>query len=106
MDRLAENHYELDIDRNQMKKLGFRYDHSAEDYTYKFPVYKHNGIPLVFCKVGIDEETKRVWFNVCDTNDTLYAPYYDRMYGKNTMIDNIEDIIAEEFARLGIVKVN
>lgn len=106
MDRLTENQYKLDITRNQMKSIGFRYDRELDDYIYKFPVYKHHKIPLLFCKLGIDEETKRVLFNICDTNNTLYAPYYNGEYGRNDIIPNIEKIILSELDKLGVVKVN
>ena len=105
MDRLAENQYKLNIDRNQMKKIGFSYDHELEDYIYKFPVYKYNKVPLLFCKLGIDEETNRVWFNICDANNTLYAPYYNGEYGCNSIISDIEKVISSELNKLGVTKV-
>lgn len=106
MDRLAENQYKLDITINQMKKLGFRYDSKLDDYIYKFPVYKHNKVPTLFCKLGIDEETNRIWFNVYDANDTIYSPYYDRKYGKNSIIPIVEKNISNELKKLGVTKVN
>lgn len=106
MDRLAENQYKLDIDRNQMKKLGFRYNRSVDDYIYTFVVYKYKGtVPMIYCKLGVDEETKRVWFNVCDDNDRLYAPYYNYEYGKNSIIPDIERVISQELTKLGVIKV-
>ncbi len=107
MERLAENRYKLDITKVQKKKFGFRYDHSVDDYTYIFPVYKYKGIvPTIYCKLGVDEETKIVWFNVCDDNDRLYAPYYNDEYGKNLIVQDIEKIIIKEFKKLGVKKVN
>lgn len=106
MDRLAENQYKLNITRGQMKNLGFRYDHDLDDYIYKFPVYKCDKVPLIFCKLGIDEETNRVWFNIYDANNTLYAPYYDNEYGKNALINIIDNKINQELKRLGVTKVN
>lgn len=107
MDRLAENQYKLDISKAQMKKIGFRYDHSIDDYTYSFPVYKYKGIvPMVYCKLGIDEETKRVWFKICDDSDRLYAPYYNNEYGRNIIVKDIEKVILKEFNKLGIKKVS
>lgn len=43
-----------------MKKFGFR------------SVYRHKEIPLIYCKLGIDDKTKRVWFNVCDSDGRLF----------------------------------
>lgn len=105
MDRLAENQYKLELTKNQMKSLGFRYDHDLDCYIYKFPVYKCDKIPLIFCKLGIDEETHRVWFNVYDANNIIYAPYYDNEYGNNIVIAIIERKIAQELKKLGVTKV-
>ncbi|MCM1045271.1 MAG: hypothetical protein NC417_07150 [Candidatus Gastranaerophilales bacterium] len=105
MDRLAENQYKLNITKGQMKSLGFRYDHSLDAYIYKFPVYKCDKIPLIFCKLGIDEETHRIWFNVYDANDALYAPYYNNEYGENELIDIIERKIGQELKKLGVTRV-
>ncbi|MCR2049719.1 hypothetical protein NSB25_20910 [Acetatifactor muris] len=106
MDRLAENQYKLDININQMKKVGFKFDHELEEYVYKFPVYKYNGIPLIFCKLGIDEDTKRIWFNVCDSNNILYSPYYYKEFGKNRIIPQIEKEILKVLNKLKATKVN
>ena len=106
MDRLAENQYKLDINKAQMKRIGFRYDHELDDYIYKFPVYKYNNIPLIFCKLGVDEETQRVWFNVYDQNNTLYHPYYYREYGHNRIVLQIEQAISKELTKIGVTKVN
>ena len=106
MERIAENQYKLDIDINQMKKIGFKFDHELEEYVYKFPVYKYDGIPLIFCKLGIDEETKRIWFKVCDSNNISYSPYYNSEYGKNKIIPQIEKEILKELNKLRVTKVN
>lgn len=104
MDRLAENQYKLDITKGKMKQLGFKYDHELDDYVYRFPVYEYNRVPVLFCKLGIDEETGYVWFNVYDNNG-LYMPYYNREYGNNSLIPDIEEAIQNEFKRFGVRKV-
>lgn len=107
MDRLTENQYELSISKDKMKKIGFRYDRSFEGYIYTFPVYKYNGsVPMIYCKLGIDEESKRVCLSICDDNDRLYAPYYNDEYGKNTIIKDIEKAISKELNKLGAKRVN
>ena len=106
MNRLTENQYILNISKVQMKKIGFKYDHSIDDYTYTFPVYKYKEIPLIFCKLGVDEETQKLWFNVYDTNNVLYSPYYDRRYGHNIIISQIEQAVSKELTKLGAAKVN
>lgn len=105
MDRLTENRYKLDITKDAMKKLGFRYDGECDSYTYKFPVYKYNKVPVLFCKIGIDEETNQIWFNICDNNG-LYMPYYNEEYGTNMLIPLIDERIEKEFSKLGIRKAD
>lgn len=105
MDRLAESRFRLDISRGQMKKIGFRYDHELDGYIYRFPVYKYRNVPLLFCWLGIDEDTRTVWHDIYDSNGTLYPPYYDRGYGQNEIIPQIEDMVLAELDRLGAVKV-
>lgn len=106
MDRIVENQYKFDITKAQMKRIGFKYDYDLDDYVYKFPVYSYKNIPLVFCKLGIDEETKRVWLGMYDANNVMYSSYYDREYGKNSIIKNIEKAISKELNKLGVKKVN
>lgn len=105
MGRLAKTQYKLDISKKEMKALGFRYDRELGDYIYKFSVYQYNKSPLLFCKIGIDEETKRVWFNIYDTSNVLYAPYYNNEYGNNDIIPDIEKVILSELDKLGVTKV-
>ena len=106
MGRLTKNQYKLDISKAQMKKLGFRYDRSIDAYTYTFTVHIYKGISLIYCKLGIDDETKDVWFNVYDANDILYAAYYNDEYGKNSIVDNIEKVISKELNKLGVKRVD
>jgi len=103
---LKDNEYKLNISKTKMKEFGFRYDSKLENYIYKFPVYKNNKVPLIFCKLGINEETHAVWFNVYDSNDMLYAPYYNRTYGKNSIVPIIDKVIENELNKLGAKKVN
>lgn len=104
MGRLADGRYKLDITKEEMKKLGFRYDSEYDGYVYRFPVYKYNKIPILFCKIGIDEETKQVWFRVCDNNG-LYMSYYNEEYGRNKLVPLIEEQIEKEFSRIGVRRV-
>lgn len=102
MNRLEQKPYKLEISRTQMRKSGFKYDNELDDYVYKFVVYRYNNIPLLFCKLGIDEETKRVWYDIYNTNNTLYSPYYNRKYGHNLIIQNIEKAVWDEWNKLGM----
>ena len=96
--------YILSVNSTQMKELGFRYDYEIQDYIYKFPVYKSKkNEPLIFCKLGVDEDVKRVYFNVTNKDGTLYAPYYDRQYGKSMVVEMIDKNIQKEFKELGVM---
>ena len=97
--------YILSVNSAQMKELGFKYDYEIQDYIYKFPVYlskKKEPEPLVFCKLGIDEETKKIFFNVCNSDGTLYTPFYNREYGKSKVVEFIDKNIKKEFKKLGV----
>lgn len=103
--RLTDIQYKLNMNRSQMKKSGFRYDAELDDYVYRFPVYRYKNIPVNFCKIGIDEDTGKVWFNIYDANNMLYQPYYDRSYGTNEVVPEIDTVILAEFSRLGVREV-
>ena len=95
--------YILSVNSTKMKELGFRYDFELQDYIYKFPVYlSKKQEPLVFCKLGIDKETNKVFYNVCNIDGTLYTPFYDRYYGKSKVVEIIDKIILKEFKKLGL----
>lgn len=96
MERLAHSRYKLNISKNDMKKIGFRYDYELDDYVYRFPVYKYGKATVLFCKLSVDEDTGNVWFNVYDSNG-LYMAFYNREYGSNSMIPEIESAILKEF---------
>lgn len=95
--------YILSVNSARMKELGFKYDFELQDYIYKFPIYlSKKKEPLVFCKLGIDEETKRVFFNICNVDGTLYTPFYNREYGKSKVVEVIDKNIKKEFKKLGV----
>ena len=95
--------YILSVNSAQMKELGFKYDYIIKDYIYQFSVYKsQKKEPLVFCKLGIEEETKRVFFNVCNPDGSLYTPFYNREYGKSKVVEIIDKNIKKEFKKLGV----
>lgn len=98
--------YILSVNSVQMKELGFKYDYEIQDYIYKFPVYlSKKKEPLVFCKLGVDEETKRIYFNICNIDGTLYTPFYDRRYGKSNVVEVVDKNIKKEFKKLGVVEI-
>lgn len=98
--------YILSLNSTQMKELGFKYDYIIKDYIYQFPVYKsQKKESLIFCKLGVDEETKQVFFNICNPDSSLYTPYYNREYGKSTVVEIIDKNIKKEFKKLGVVEI-
>lgn len=97
--------YKLDLTPQEMKTLGFRYDHSIDGFTYEFQVYRSHGKATLYCKIGIDEETKYVWFNVYDNEKKLYSPYYNRTYGKSNVVKIVDSNISKELVRLGAIEV-
>lgn len=98
--------YILSVNSTQMRGLGFKYDYIIKDYIYQFPVYKsQKKEPLVFCKLGVDEETKQVFFNVCNPDSSLYTPYYNRECGKSTVVEVIDKNIEKEFEKLGVIEI-
>lgn len=99
--------YILSVNSTQMKEMGFKYDYGIQDYIYKFPVYKSKKFnsPLIFCKLGVDEETKKVFYNICNLDGTLYAPFYDRQYGKSNVVEVIDKNIEKEFKKLGVIEI-
>ena len=99
--------YILSVNSTQMKELGFKYDYIIKDYIYQFPVYKsQKKETLIVCKLGVDEETKCVFFNICDVDGTLYAPFYNRYYGKSKVVEVIDRNIEKEFKKLGVEEKN
>ena len=107
MERLAQKQYKLKVSKDKLCRLGFRYNKGLEGYSRTVEVYKYkNTVPMIYCRINVDEEDNRVWLIVCDDNDRLYAPYYNSEFGKNTIVDDIEKNISKELNRLGILKVN
>lgn len=106
MERLAQKQYIFDVSKDKLKKLGFRYSKKYEGYMQTFEVYKYkNLVPMIYCRITVDEESKRVWLNICDDQDRLYAPYYNEEYGKNNIIKNIEKEVETKLNQFGIERV-
>lgn len=97
----------MDLSRTKLKELGFRYDSKLEYYVCKFPVYNYKKQPVIFCKIGVNEEDNNsIWYNVCEANDALYAGYYNNEYGHNTMIERIDKAILHKLKDLGAKRVD
>lgn len=104
---MVKSKFCLDLSKTKLKELGFRYDSKLECYVHKFPVYNYKKQPVVFCKIGINEEDNNsIWYNVCEVNDTLYAGYYNNEYGHNAMIERIDRAILHKLKDLGAKRAN
>lgn len=89
-------------DLQKLKDNGFRYDFQEKCYTYDFPVYKYKRKSLIFCKVFAYEDDKTIRLEIVENNNNLYASYYNRKYGKNDLLGDIDIAIKREFNKLGI----
>lgn len=97
--------YKLNLTQAQQKEKGFKYDFLLEEYVYKFPVYKHDGKPVLFCKLIINnEEDGEIVMNVYDCNNSVYALYYNEDKN-NEVIPVIKVNIKKELNKLGAVKI-
>lgn len=96
--------YKVYLTKEKKKELGFKYDYELGDYVLKFTVYKYGKIPLIFCKLGIDEETNIIWHCIYDANNSLYTPFYNREYGRNTIVPKIDKEIKKKLNELGAKK--
>ena len=98
--------FSLDLSRFKLKELGFRYDSKLDCYVHKFPIYNYKKQPVIFCKIGINDEDNSIWYNVCEANDTLYAGYYNSEYGHNSLIEKIDKAILHKLKSLGAKRVD
>ena len=65
---------------------------------------KYGSVPVVFAKLSINDNFERMKVIVYDSNSLseLYAPFYDREFGKNDIVDIIEKNITKELKKLNI----
>ena len=102
---MLKNTYVLELPIENQKEIGFRYDPDIDDYAYRFPVYKNDGEPFVYCKIWTDEGTNKVLYRVCNSNNTLYAGYYNTQYGANDINKIIDNNIVKGLKKLGAVRI-
>ena len=88
-----------DLTENQLIKYGFHNGKNYHEYIYK---------DILQLIIIIDVETHEWWYQVYNTStDTFYPAYYNRTYGVDLMIlevdDNIEKIM-KKLVRANIFK--
>lgn len=79
----VKNYITLDI----LMDYGFRKSFSRE-ITYRFPVYKYEGKPILFAEMLYNADEHQVHINVNDTSGNSYS-YNKEEYGKSKVIEEI-----------------
>lgn len=95
-----------ELTKEILKENNFRYIDGI--YSYRFPVYSYNKIPLLWCFLYIDIENNSCNINVLDNNDNTYASFFNRSYGgRNMVVESIDRKINTQlrtFVKLEILK--
>lgn len=97
--------YKLDLSYKEQKEIGFRYDPKLDEYIYEFPVYSCNGKASIVCKLGINDDTKEIFYNICDTMGRVYHGYYVRNYGKSKVISAIDRNLKKQLNKIGAKEI-
>lgn len=81
-------------------KVGKKFKPNSNNFegcTYKAWIYKK----LVQLVIHVDLEDNWCDYQVINaSDDELYAPYYNRQYGKNKVVEELDAKIAKEFKKL------
>ena len=89
--------------------LGFKYNRYLSDlgdevYTYKFPVSTYNSHPTLECEIAVSTINGVVNINVFNAQTReLYPSYYNREYGYNKILANIDTKTSKELERLNFL---
>ncbi len=85
-----------DLTENQLIKYGFHHGKKYHEYIYK------NMLQII---IEIDLENQEWWYQVFNTaTDTFYPAYYNRTYGVDLMIREVDDNIEKIMKKM--VKAN
>ena len=71
-----------DYCKQNYKQLGFIYDRSKECWKYSFPVHFWGEHPILFCRIYLNNDLSRASYDVVDTFNNLYTPFYGYEYGR------------------------
>lgn len=94
-----------DYCKQNYKQLGFTYDKDRECWRYSFPVHFWEDHPVLFCRVYLSNDLTRASYDVMDTFNNLYTPFYGYEYGRyGDFIKKAKNKIRYRFKTLGIVK--
>ena len=90
------------VTKEMLKDNNFKYIDGF--YLYRFPVYKHKKLPIMWCNLYVDVENNLCVINVYDQNNFTYPAFYNRTYGgKNKVVESIDRRINSQ---LGILVKN
>lgn len=85
-----------DLTEDKLAKYGFHNGKSYREYIYK---------DILQFVIVIDLENYEWWYQVCNTStNTFYPAYYNRTYGVDLMIREVDDNIEKIMKKL--VKAN
>ena len=81
-----------DVTINMLKENNFKCIDGC--YSCRFPVYKQNKEPMLWCILYIDIENDSCNIQVVDHNNNTYAPFFNRTYGGvNKVIESADNKI-------------
>ena len=92
--------------KENLLKLGFKYNVIVESYVYYFTITKYKNVPTLRGCISVNEGIGRIKIDVYKANgEGYYSPFYGVIYGRyDTILEEINQNILKEFAKLGIRK--
>lgn len=93
----------------QLEENNFKFYDSY--YSYRFPVYRsktNKKDVLLWGILYLDLDNPTTHVQVVDSNNNLYASYFNRNYGKNTVVLDIDKKVSaqmNEFVKTNILVV-
>lgn len=104
---LEDEYIMKDHSVKHLKSLGFhRYsimcDEESSYYIYKFSVYKYLGTTTLECEIKVDINTGEIRVDVHDMDHEVFSPFYDEQNPYKSFVSKINNVILEEFKKLGI----
>ncbi len=100
-----------DYSKGFLQRHKFRYSsylsgYGDEIYTYRYPILSYNKITTIECEIAVSLVTGIVNVNVYNEGTKeLYAPYYNREFGKYELLKSIDMQIDKKLKDLGIEMV-
>ena len=107
---INNKYYKSDITMEWIRKSPFRYSnlfstYEENAYSYRFPVHKSGGYVTLECEITVFEQSGNITLNVFEYGTrNKYAAFYCNEYGKNLVLDSVNEKITSELKRFGIVQ--